>query len=828
MIHNKPTRHMRKPRLRRWLGWPAGMLALLLLAVYVLGPRAITPIIRGKLDKMVRSQLNARLEMGSVSYDFPYGVRVRDAVLVADDPDGGVVKLLDIPRLDISLAKLPFGDGPLVVERLILEDPAIHLVKVASGLVGGKLVRIEKQDRQVRLSEMFQLRLVSIDEGRIIYEDRTRPDSVPVVWRNIDVTVTTSPVASPVYTFDFTAISRAVARMTAAGTFDIDELHLNVEKLATEFIASADRAETAAPAELQRLLDEHGVAGRVSLQATAQVPLRNLRAATFDARLTLRDATAGRSQPGRVDELRADIHISTSPLTAVQELKSTAILLRQGIDLPAARPATEPGTGAPAAIDQLRATAARLGEDPDGPAPGPGVADGPGDVVAQLRQTATVLRQQEQAEKADEPGPVAGVADGPDDAVAQLRRTAMLLRQQEQAEQPAAPPASAPAASEPALYVLIEDAVVNIGDNRLEVYKAGLTLDWDEMSWRLAPAHGLITLGDEQQALPRAVRQINQDLLLMGTADLNMTGHGRLLPRPDGKLDYTFNVRAHAPRVRATDRRLEFTSARADIAITPGGVSFPDNGATTHGLYGEFYGGAVRAMGQVRPHKPLEYAFIVRAAGVDMEQFGQAWPREEEQPLRMNGTGSGKMHLYGTGRIGEKSAISNLRGQGDFEIRDGDFYDVPVLAQILNSMKGRSAPGTMGYAAGVFNVREKTVGLHRIAISAPVLGVQGSGKVNFDAEMDLKVVAAPLADWKQNLRRSKVPIVGDVAAELAGGIQKLLNTATGKLLYQFRVTGTVGEPRLMPQPVPVLTDDMLQVFAHMLRGGDRLPDEMRR
>ena len=792
MSDSKSDKLKHPSRRLRWLIWPAGVIGVLLAVVYVIGPWAATPIIRGKLDAMVRSQLNARLDMGSIVYDFPYGVRVRDAVLVADDPRGGTVKLLELPSLHIALAKLPFGDGPLVVERILLDQPGIHMIKTADGLLGQKLIRSEgeRSQEEVKLSQMFQLRLVSIDEGRIIFEDRTRPDAAPAVWRSIDVRLTTTPTTSPVYAFGFSAVSRPLATVAAAGTFDIDAFYLQAEKLTMEFTAAASHSESPAPAELQRWLADYGVNGHVRLEAKAQVPLKNLKAARFDARIGLRDATAKLPESdGQVDELRADIQVSTSPLTAVQELKNTAILLRQGKDVPSTYPAMPQGTGAVAVIEDLQETARQLRQDlavaPAAPSEDAGLA------LAQLRETAAVLREQEEIAAATQPSTM-------------------------------------PADHAPALYVLIEDAVIGIGDNRLEISKAGLTLDWDEMSWRLGPMQANLTLGTAQHVLPTEVRKVNEDMLLVGNADISMTGHGQLLPGPDGRFDHSLNLRAQSPQVLVTNRRLRFTNVRADIAITPAGISFPDNGRTLHGLYGEFYGGAVRATGQVRPKKPVEYAFIIRAADVNMAQFGQAWPAPGEEPLTMAGTGAGRMHVYGTGRIGETSALSNIRGYGDFEVRNGEFYELPVLAQILNSMKQKAGPGTLGYAAGVFDVRQKTVRFNKVAISAPVMGIQGSGQVNFDAEMDLKVVAAPLADWKQNLKKSKVPIVSDVAAELAGGIQKLLNTATGKLLYQFRITGKMGSPKVTPQPVPVLTDDMMQVFAHMLRGGDRLLEEMKR
>ena len=45
-----------------------------------------------------------------------------------------------------------------------------------------------------------------------------------------------------------------------------------------------------------------------------------------------------------------------------------------------------------------------------------------------------------------------------------------------------------------------------------------------------------------------------------------------------------------------------------------------------------------------------------------------------------------------------------------------------------------------------------------------------------------------------------------VAGELAGGIQKMLNAATGALLYEFRVTGSLDKHQVIAVPTPVLTD----------------------
>ena len=78
------------------------------------------------------------------------------------------------------------------------------------------------------------------------------------------------------------------------------------------------------------------------------------------------------------------------------------------------------------------------------------------------------------------------------------------------------------------------------------------------------------------------------------------------------------------------------------------------------------------------------------------------------------------------------------------------------------------------------------------------------------------MVAAPLADWRDKLMETKIPIFSDVAGVVAGGLQKLLNSATGALLYEFRIEGTVKQPSVTTVPTPALTDAAAYVFGRML------------
>ena len=129
---------------------------------------------------------------------------------------------------------------------------------------------------------------------------------------------------------------------------------------------------------------------------------------------------------------------------------------------------------------------------------------------------------------------------------------------------------------------------------------------------------------------------------------------------------------------------------------------------------------------------------------------------------------------------------------------EGEFYDLPVLSEIASAITLNKNAAQVGQAAGRFHVANRRIQFDPVAVAAPVLGIRGEGKATFDGQLDFKVVAAPLADWKQQLQKTKIPLLDSVGAELLGGVQKILDTATGKLLYQFKITGTTAKPDVTP------------------------------
>ena len=697
---------------RRWLKWTALVVVVLAGSIYVLVPLVAAPVLRGKLQAMVDSRLDARLEMKRVFYVFPYGLRVSGAKLVTDGPDGSRLDLLDIPTLEIALAKLPFGEGPLVIRKLIFGEPAIHLIRTEGGLVGRRLVKDEDgaqpdPSRDSKLSDVFELRHVRIAGGSVVYDDRTKPGTVPLAWKDVNVDLETRPATNPLYGFRLAVDNRPMARAHVAGTFDIDSLRLVIDRLRVDVESKPEAKESPAPASVQQFISRNGLYGKLSLDGRASLDLKDLAGARFDATVALADDAV----PGGA---AFTVRCSTSPLGAGQR------------------------------------------------------------ALAALQQTAA------------------------DDASTR--------------------PTTAPEKSSPTLYVLAEKGRKAFGENVVIVNGANAVINWDAGRWDLHELRGRLVLGEDKRSLPKFVRTAVEGPGFIGTADLSATGGAELVRKSDGRRDYRFDVHAMSADLLATDRRLRFTDVVLDFAITPGAVTFLRNDRQ-EGIRAMAYGGRLAAFGSVTTRRPVRYDFTGAARGLDLAALARDWAEAGEGPAKLSGRGSIEMRFNGSAsREGDRRASETFRARGEVEVVEGDFYEFPVLREIVAAVAPSREAATVGQAAGVFEVAERKITFGKAAVSAPLLGLQGSGAATFEGELDFRVVAAPLADWKEQLKRTKIPVVDDVGAELLGGIQKLLNSASGKLLYQFRVGGTAGKPTVTAEAVPVLTEDAVRLFAEMMGG----------
>ncbi len=727
----------KKTWLRR-LRWPGAIVALLGVILYGLVPLIATPMLRTRLQKQISTQLNAELRMGGVYYLFPYGVRVSDAVLVGKDENGAEVELLKIPKLKLALAKLPFGEGPLVFKKVVMDRPAIRLIDTETGLVGRRtLVKAQTQPASApaagkskweKLSEMLELRRFSIEDGSIVYEDRQSPGTVPAVWRNIDIDLTTTPVANPIYQYQFKASNGAMAEVNAAGTFNVDELELVVSQIAMKLNLAAGGKESPVPAVVQKMLLDNNVSGNFVVSGTAKAPLRKMEEAEFDFHVDLIDGAA------RIAKWQSDKDEDQTTLDKI--------------------------TG------KFRCSSEPLSED-------------------------QILM--------GEAGKIRGAS------------TRASTR---------------PKQKMPAAYLLAESAEIQMGDSLLSVKNATAAYDRRISQWQVKQAKGVLTLGKHKEDLPKPLRAATEKPQFFGVVELVLDGEGSMNKPRGGRRTYAMRVKATCPQLTMTPRKLVWNNVGVNMLITPGLVQFVDEDATRPAIAAELYGGKLIGHGAIRTGKPARYDIAGSITNVDLREFARDWTRSEEKLSKLSGRAFATLQFSGATSHGGHPALDLLSGGGVFEILDGEFYELPILEDVASVVGLSKDAGKVGQAAGKFSVAHRTIHFQKIAVAAPILGLQGEGKATFDGALDFKVVAAPLADWKKALQKTNIPLLDSVGAELLGGVQKILDTASGKLLYQFRITGTTKKPNVKTEAVPILTEDGAKLFKEMLRGTGKLIDSL--
>lgn len=246
-----------------------------------------------------------------------------------------------------------------------------------------------------------------------------------------------------------------------------------------------------------------------------------------------------------------------------------------------------------------------------------------------------------------------------------------------------------------------------------------------------------------------------------------------------------------------------------------------------------------------------EVRIVSAGAGKPGEFSGKLWVRELDLRLMCLACGltsGGADRLAGkatmdaefqsispTGGPEPASVLDTLRASGEVQVTQGHFWGDPIGQGIESGVKGDpgakaaskpngSPPATRNAgdaeAAAVFELADRELRLRHAAISSPEIGVQGWGTVilgRTERTLDLVALASPLGDLKQKLRRTNVPLVGDVLAELAGVVQGILREATGSLLYQYRITGNINQPKHELVPTPLVSDPLAKLFAAMVQ-----------
>lgn len=282
------------------------MLVVLLAAYFTYTP-IVSSLIGAKLHNMLESRLNATLHYDSITYVFPYQVRLSN-VHITTDPALGQTDLFTVEKLDLQLAKIPWPHTPLVIQSFELQSPALHVVKTGAGIVGTKGLQKSEEERRLhppqhRLSEMFELRKFVIAEGEIVYDDRTVAGVEPLVFRGVSVDLGVTPQARGIYAYHFQSAQPPFVTVDASGTADIDSATLDLAKLSMIVESKRLEGESPLPPKLQKIVNQVGIAGKMVFDVRGQLPVRELSRMKISADANLTDARAA-----HLDQVEAQMH----------------------------------------------------------------------------------------------------------------------------------------------------------------------------------------------------------------------------------------------------------------------------------------------------------------------------------------------------------------------------------------------------------------------------------------------------------------------------------------------------------------------------------------
>jgi len=783
---------MRRIRLsKRWrFGLSAVLAVVLLLAVAA--QLLVGPILLWELRAMALQHLHAQLSVAEISYEFPHVLVARGCHLA---PLAGAAAndSLDVAELRVTLDRLPLHRGPLRVKELLLSRPTVHIVRNAGAVADwGQILSSQAQAASrpqtpapSKISTMIQLQHVIIEGGKLILEDR----AAAAVWSgqfSADV-VARGPAD---YGFAIGAVGPATDRLSAQGAVNVDDRLVSLQ----HFVLTA-RADPKAPLPLiEKWLEPYQARGSLRIEASGRFSGADPAQNQASASVTLQDGSAFSPQVG-------------VPLESLQ-LVLQAALGRQGITARVSQLSARSGNarlvldeGAILSLDgnhwSLQKIHGLVASD------GPVSTGGPlGEQLRPLEAGGTVE--------------FSCAAQGPVSRSIHWRdvQGELLLYPHQVSIRP--PGFSVPISGMDGGTIGIAGGTATITDlrafygNDQWVGSARLPLS----ALRQGTLHcrdidASINFHPPSPVYPQPLATVFAQLspgglyMITGWADWRSAA-------AEPNVDYDLHVSCDGASATITSRKVTLTQVKAN------GELFPDHLQISQ-LDCQSLGGKISGHGRVACTRPYSFSGEIATEGCDLSQIAALLNASESERARYQGLADVQASFEGSGPSQGKSAAQLFGSEGQLEIYQGNLWDIPALQRIAARVSIARKALTVSRAAAFFRVADQRVHLKDAALSAPVLGMQGSGTIGFDGQLDLDVVAAPLADWQDKLDKSGMPVVSDLAGDVADRVQKLLNEATGHLLYKFHVGGTASDPQLTTVAAPAITQPAVRLFGSMLK-----------
>lgn len=251
-----------------------------------------------KVVNVVETYIHPTIEFESFGYTAPYTVTLEGVTLVADDG----TNVIDTKTLTIELAQRPWPGQPLVIEGVTLDQPNVRLIRYEQedgsfgfrGLVpfvkADNIRNQEDQPKDVRLSEVFELRNLAITGGMITYDDDT---GEPIVFRDIemdaDITEETNEQGDVLHAFAFEFGKEPLVDVIADGKLNLDAMTVLIDGMSFRVDLASTAGREALPPKVRELLGESDATGRLELNVEGQVDIRQPAASRGSGTMLLQD-----------------------------------------------------------------------------------------------------------------------------------------------------------------------------------------------------------------------------------------------------------------------------------------------------------------------------------------------------------------------------------------------------------------------------------------------------------------------------------------------------------------------------------------------------------
>ncbi|MDQ3439823.1 MAG: hypothetical protein M3478_05680 [Planctomycetota bacterium] len=811
---NAPKKAAQKPapprnRRRWWVG-----VAIVLVPMFI-AYGFVCRYLENKLEATVAQKLDAELKVDGLLYLPPYGIRLRGAHLVRQNN-----VILNLGRVSLKLAESPFGGGPIVIEHFDVANPVVRIIRTKEGLQGGpgfvkEDVKKEPEPKK-KFSDFLRLRRFAITHGTIVYDDDTSSYARDVTWRDINLDIHTAQQGPALYTYELTFGSAPFADVSAKGSIDVDSLVLALDNLHLSAHVDPKETESPLPSEVQRILKDYAVAGRLSFDGKGSVPFRELAKTKYDGVVELSGGNV------TVPHWKTQFDDASIKLRLAASRPSDAAAAAMQPSMPALNVAVESlrvgsggallsVSGGTLAIDPstrtwtLRELAGKLEAAGSASAQAGAVRDG----IEKLKLSGAI--------------DFTAAANGPlkPDSNRRLDESInheLLLYPRGLSIQPEKFPEPLREIGGGMIRVAKGEAVAEnlsalYGQDRWLLNGARMPLDGINKCIRIVDVDGSMDFHPPSLEYPKALRATVRALApsgefpVSGTFDIDRA-------RPAGqRAQYDLIVSSDTGTFALTPKRIPVTNIRGDAIVRREG---PVGIVDIRSFDGDALAGTVSAKVTFITTKPRSYVGTASLREINLAELTKFFELPEKEKHKLVGRGFANVEL--SGDMEKDTALDSLLGRGRIEAFDGEFFQLPVLNPVANAVAGGTKRdlGTVGEAAILFSVKGRNIHVSQAAFSAPLLGIQGGGDITTDGKLDLNLVAAPLADWRDKLKQTNIPILSDVTGEVAGAIQRTLNAATRGLLYEFRVRGDVKKPEIKTVPSPVLNEARALLFGQML------------